>query len=83
LTQVKAVWATFAILIQSKKKAGPVMDAVARTSRLAEETVVGHGWEAYCAAARVDSATLSPIVSLGAARTTSRQQKAQDADRDS
>jgi hypothetical protein len=59
------------------------MDAVARTSRLTEETVVGHGWEAYCAAARADSAAVSPTVSPNAVRITSTQQKARNADRDS
>jgi hypothetical protein len=56
------------------------MDAVTSTPRFAE-AIGGHGWEAYCAAVRVDCAKPLSLVSPALAKTTSPQQKAKDADR--
>ena len=80
LTQVKAAQALFAILFQSKEKAG-AMDAATPIPQRAE--IAGHGWEAYCAAARVDSATLPSFVPPIPIKPIITQQKAKDADRHS
>jgi hypothetical protein len=80
LTQVKAICAGSHHFRAAKEEAGPVMDTV-MSQPLPIAAAAGHGWEAYCAAAR--SAPSQSSIAPTDIRTSKTVQKAQDADRNS